>query len=452
MAIVSEKFSEYMAALTEETAPGSDSLVLALVDGLPKSVSLQNATQLRNGRLTFAAPTSFCNGAAQQADGKILLIGQRLTGPGGINEFTVARVSANGDLDTSFGTAGFADIIFRSDTVAGEGVHAVVQADGKILAIGWLVTASDFYVAVARLNTDGSLDGTWAATGPTPGMYSSKWGTVNSGFTWFGQLDANGKLVICGNGNGTTDPSFIFRFNTDGSLDSTFGTGGKVTNAAVTSLRYLLIQSDGKILVAGVAAGGAILARYSALGVLDSGFGSSGTITETFASITAPAFNGILIQSTGKIVAGGSGTSGGFGHQVMARYAAANGAIDTTFGVSGRVDQLLGTAWYASPRLLGEDDSIIASGTLALTTDQSETAFAMSKHRADGVLDKSWGASGLVTINMNGQVNAGASAGPYEFGSKLFLPGQRQTGGIYRWAFYQSNKYGEPDPTFGDLL
>src|SRR5207247_2165686 len=137
----------------------------------------------------------------------------------------------------------------------------------------------------------------------------------------------------------------LARYNADGSLDATFGTGGKVTTdfAGDDDQAFaVVLQSDGKIVVAGEAKtsrrGDFALARYNANGSLDATFGTGRKVTTDFAGDDDAAF-GVALQTGGKIVAAGGARIGGFraanagrGEDfALARYNA-NGSLDATFG------------------------------------------------------------------------------------------------------------------------
>ena len=218
-------------------------------------------------------------GMALQADGKILMVGGT----------TIARFNSDGSLDSSFGTGGQVTWPFNQsgfDTV----LDVAVQADGKIVVVGLTrgvqVGSDDF--AVARLNPDGTLDTSFGAGGK-----------VTTDF--FGSTDQarrvrilpDGKILVAGFDNIEVSPIqfdthfAIARYNTDGSLDTGFGSGGKVDEAAGASFslaRGTAIQSDGKIIVAGSGAPDGVSSREVALTRLfgDAGIRPPGTRDDTF--------------------------------------------------------------------------------------------------------------------------------------------------------------------------
>ena len=179
------------------------------------------------------------SGVALQADGKIV------TAARGTGDFTVVRYNQDGTLDTSFGNGGIASADLGSPF--DETFDVAIQSDGKIVAVG--ATGSiDF--GLARFNTDGSLDTTFDEDGKVTTVF----GSLDEAFAVAIQPD--GKIVAVGHtdnpSTGTGDFA-VARYNSNGSLDTTFGNGGKVTTDFGGEDRGdgVLIQADGKIVVAG---------------------------------------------------------------------------------------------------------------------------------------------------------------------------------------------------------
>src|SRR5262249_24701082 len=154
------------------------------------------------------------------------------------------------------------------------------------------------------------------------------------------------KVVVVGNAPVSTGVNdfALARYNADGSLDTTFGTGGKVTTdfgGGHASADAVAVQNDGKIVAAGHAYSAQTnwdfaLTRYNSDGHPDTSFGSGGKVTTDFSAGDDHA-NAVILQSDGKIVVAGLGsnatTAQDFG---LARYNA-DGSLDTTFGVGGKV-------------------------------------------------------------------------------------------------------------------
>ncbi len=181
-------------------------------------------------------------------------------------------------MDATFGRSGSTTIPFTGSTWRIPAFGAV-QSDGKILNVG-SVRNGNFVFTLARLNTNGTLDTTFNSTGKvTKALGTSS--AIPTGIA----IQSDGKIIAIGRAIETTYQVFyLVRYNSDGSLDSTFGTGGVVSTAFGTvddTPSAIVIQpSDGKILVAGQTSNGTrtsiALARYNTNGSLDTSFDSSG--------------------------------------------------------------------------------------------------------------------------------------------------------------------------------
>jgi len=152
----------------------------------------------------------------------------------------------------------------------------------------------------------------------------------------------------------------VVRVNTDGSLDGTFGSGGIVAGPAAMNATSILIQSDGKIVCGGTVAGMSdqefLIVRYDAAGGLDAGFGTGGVVH------LAPGFsneeNALVQQADGKLVAAGR-ASNGF---ALVRLNESDGSLDSGFGIGGVVLGPFATYGWAHALALRPDGGIIAAG------------------------------------------------------------------------------------------
>lgn len=241
---------------------------------------------------TSFAPTgtgfnSTANAVALQADGKVV-VGGAFTSYNSTARPYIARLNADGSLDTSFAPVG---------SGLSAAVNAVaLQSDGKVLVGGTFVTyngASRPYIA--RLNTDGSLDGTFTPTGTGLG------GTVYSL-----ALQSDGKVVVGGGflAYHVTSRPYVARLNSDGSLDVSFAPTGTGLNAPVNAVT---LQTDGKVLVGGdfISYNGTLrgrMARLNTDGSLDSAFGASDSGFDSWVY-------SIFLQSDAAMLVGGQFTS-----------------------------------------------------------------------------------------------------------------------------------------------
>ncbi len=280
-----------------------------------------------------AGAGSTVHAIAVQPDGKIIMVGDFTSYNGNAAASDrVARLNANGTLDTSFNPGGQG---LNSSTFA-----VAVQPDGKILIGGFFTgyngdsAASD---KIARLNANGTLDTTFNYGGAGPDFMVLSIA-----------VQPDGKIIIGGyfvsyNGDGAASDS-VMRLNADGTLDTTFNPGGAGADAQVNGV---VLQPDGKILIVGYftsyngnGAASNNIARLNANGTLDTTFNPGGAGTDY-------AVLGIALQADGKIIIGGFFTSyngNGAASDEISRLNS-NGTLDTTFnpggaGVSIQVNEL----------------------------------------------------------------------------------------------------------------
>ena len=339
---------------------------------------------------------------AIQSDGKIVVAGTG-TGNNGLTD-VLFRLKTDGKLDASFGSGGVVN--FQPTTLVFGFFALALQPDGKIVAAGsGARDGRQPVIQVARIKTDGSLDKSFGNGGFTdPIVFPIEAGNL--------ALQPDGKIVVAaGVNNPNGVPSQMARFNANGELDTRFGSSGTI-NLAYPGPTQLAAQADGKILVASgapsrlvfqaqpVAQPGAIT-RYNSNGKIDKTFGSAGT-TSSVASASA-----LLLQSDGKIVVAGSLTSKlnspsfanniGFG---VVRYAA-DGVVDTSFGSGGVAVLDFGSNAPVSGAFsvaIQSNGDLVAAGAAGGTLFQNKvvSAFGLTRFTGDGKPDTSFGSKGRV--------------------------------------------------------
>jgi len=182
-------------------------------------------------------------------------------------------------------------------------VNALIRlANGKLVAAGWaLGPTGTFDFALARYNPDGTLDPSFGISGAVTTDFAG------DDFARALAMQADGKLVAAGFANTQTGTTVaLARYNPDGILDPTFGTGGTVTTGLELAFA-LVVQADGKLVAAGLVGlvgSDFALARYNPDGTLDPSFGTGGTVTTDFAGADDAA-HALAVQADGKLVAAG---------------------------------------------------------------------------------------------------------------------------------------------------
>jgi uncharacterized delta-60 repeat protein len=296
--------------------------------------------------------------------------------------------AADGDLDTSFGTGGkVTTAIGSADDTA---YSVVLQSDGKIIAVGQSDNGANTDFAVVRYNADGSLDTSF----DTDGKVTTAIGSSNDNARSV-VLQSDGKIVVVGNSWSSVYDFAVVRYNADGSLDTSFSGDGKVTTQVGGSLSdtaySVVLQSDGKIIVAGTSDSDFAVVRFNADGSLDTSFDTDGKVTTPIGSGTDEAYS-VVLQSDGKIILSGYSVGANRDFTVV-RYNA-DGSLDTSFGTGGKVTTPIGSGNdEANSVVLQSDGKIILSGySVGANTD-----FAVVRYNADGSLDTSFDTDGKVT-------------------------------------------------------
>lgn len=343
---------------------------------------------------------------------------------------TGVLAAAAGALDPTFDSDGKVVTNIRGV----DEIHAIViQPDGKIVAAG----TSDKDFSLARYNPNGSLDSTFDSDGKVLTDINGVDNIANAI-----ALQNNGKIVVAGyNSIGSEHDFALARYNSNGSLDSTFdGDGIVVTDRDQAELcNAVAILSDGDIIAAGVTdrwfENDFMLIRYSSNGSL-------GFIRIT--SIKLHDFaNAIAIQPDGKIiVAGDSFNAGGTLDFSLVRYNS-NLSLDTTFDYDGKVvTDIRGQDNYGYALALQPDGKIVMAGTTGLND------FALVRYNSNGSLDSTFDGDGIVVTDFGGIDVAKAVA--IQADGKIVAAGLSNRLGTYDLALTRYNTNGSLDTTFDE--
>lgn len=283
---------------------------------------------------------NFGETVAIQPDGKILVGGYSNAGSYFI--FALLRYNSDGSLDTNFNGAGYVTTGFG--TVNDNAESIAVQSDGKIVLAGYTHNGSDDDFALVRYTSAGALDTTFNGTGKVTTAIGS-----DHDIAWSVALQSDNKIVAAGYSKNSTDNDFaVVRYTDAGALDTSFGTGGKVITPigpGDDNGLSVAMQSDGKIVVAGHSYSGSkydvAVVRYDSAGTLDTSFNGSGKVTTTVGT-EMDAGQSVAIQSDGKIVVAGYSNTSSKSSFAILRYNS-DGSLETTFNSSGKFTTDIGT-------------------------------------------------------------------------------------------------------------
>jgi uncharacterized delta-60 repeat protein len=306
--------------------------------------------------------------------------------------FGLARYNSDGTLDTSFGGDGKVATNFTSSFDAAFDV--ALQADGKLVAVG-IAWGGRGRFALARYNTDGTLDTTFGGDGKVTTNF-----TPGLDFAFGVAIQSDQKIVVAGRVGRSGGRIGVARYNTDGSLDTTFSADGKKAvdfTPGDDRADLLAIQADGKIVAAGTANYLTRRARFALVrldteGTLDTSFGGDGRVRTNFTRNFDGAFS-VAIQADQKIVAAGQAAK----NVGVARYNS-DGTLDTSFGGDGKV-----TTSFTRRFDYADDVEIEAGGKIVVAGGanifRSDSRFALARYNSDGTLDTSFGGDGKLKTN-----------------------------------------------------
>jgi uncharacterized delta-60 repeat protein len=250
-------------------------------------------------------------GVAIQSDGGIIVVGE--TSNGTNQDTLVLRYTTGGSLDHGFGSGGVF-VYGGSGKNMDRGFAAAIQPDGKIVVVGASVVNNKDDVLVLRLNSNGTLDGTFGSAGVATYSGAGDHYDYGNGVA----LQGDGRIVVLGvTSIGTAFDILLLRYNSNGTLDTTFGTGGVVIygdSGARNDYGYaLVIQKDGKIVITGYTQGSSddlLVVRFNPTGALDTTFGTEGTVTWNGTAGGTDYGQGIALQSDGKLIITGFSHNG----------------------------------------------------------------------------------------------------------------------------------------------
>jgi uncharacterized delta-60 repeat protein len=379
----------------------------------------------QNGMVsTDLGPSDSADSVGIQPDGKIVVAGEVAYG----DEFGLARYNPDGTLDATFGTSGMV-----TTDISALGAYAMaIQMDGRIVVAG-----GDRRFALIRYMPDGTLDNTFGGNGLVTTNFNPHYDLA------YGvAIQADGKIVAVGVTSIVSRPHFddtkiaIARYDTDGSLDTSFGGDGRVTTnftGTYDAAYAVVMQTDGRIVVAGTADAyrRVALARYNQDGTRDPTFGDDGRVTTRFRPRTESWATAITVQADGRLVAVGTEPmSAGFG---VIRYRT-NGALDRTFSEDGKVTtdflsrhDLGYSGGWARGVAIQSDGKIVVGGGAPVGTG-GDTEFALARYQPDGTLDTSFGGDGRVTTEWSIDGNDSAFAIAIQTDGKIVATGRSSDG------------------------
>jgi uncharacterized delta-60 repeat protein len=307
-----------------------------------------------------------------------------------------ALFGAAGDLDTTFDGDGkvLTDFSGNSSDV---GNDVAAQSDGKIVVVGFtgIAPPGDPVLpsfAVARYELNGALDLTFDGDGKV----STDFTPTSVELAHALAIQPDGKILAAGevNDDASNRNFALIRYNSDGTLDTSFDGDGKVLTDfehGIESSEAIALQPDGRIVLAGYTSPGPdppdiALVRYNPDGSLDSAFDGDGKLITPISAGSGDYPKDVAVQPDGRIVAGGVSWTGGNRNAVLVRYLP-DGSLDDSFDGDGKL--VVATPTYAIYALaLQQDGKIVTAG---------EPPFTVTRFNPDGSVDTSFDGDGNAT-------------------------------------------------------
>ena len=408
---------------------------------LPEGLSLSSAGAL-SGTPTQAMTASFTVrvSGAGDASSATKAFDLRILGP-----------FEPGALDTAFGSGGKVTTAVPGPNSRANGL--AVQSDGKLLVAGGSFNGSNYDFALVRYHADGSLDASFGNLG----MVTTPIGTSQD-YARSVAVQSDGKIVVAGDSNNGTNSDFaLVRYNANGTLDTSFGSGGKVTTSfsgtSGEAGQSVAVQSDGKIVVAGYSDNGTVnydfaLVRYNADGTLDTTFGTGGKVVTPIGSGDDYG-QSVAVRSDGIVVAGYAENGSGDGDFALARYRS-DGSLDTTFGIGGKVITPIGLYGDSGQSVAVQSDGKIVVAGSSSNGGMDDYDFALARYLSDGSLDTTFGNGGKVTTDIGSSSDDSGQSVALQSDGKIVVAGSSYNGANYDFALVRYQANGTLDTSFGN--
>lgn len=343
----------------------------------------------------------------------------------------------DGSLDETFGTGGIASADFGGEDSFGA---VLALANGTILAAGTTRSGA----LLARYTATGALDTSFGDQGRT----IVEPGSSGANLTGVG-LQSDGRIIVAGNATASRRDFLVSRFSEDGRLDPEFGNDGFVLvdfNGDDDAARCLMVLQNDRILLGGYARNGAgsdlAMVRLTPDGGLDATFGTDGKVDLPIGA-GEDWIEGIALDSSGRIAAAGfAASTGGIRDWLVARFTA-DGVLDSSFGTAGRVVLTSEDGDQAYDVTVLPNDDLVVVG---VRYDGEANRMALAKLDSAGVLVSSFGAGGWAFVDFGGDVSGGTAVLRQADGG-LLVAGVAFFNSIRRAAIARVDATGALDPT-----
>jgi uncharacterized delta-60 repeat protein len=382
---------------------------------------------------TLGSSFSWASSMQIQNNGKIIVAGYSVDNNN--PAFTLVRYNADGSTDNTFGTNG---TVITHIGLLSRANAMVLQTDDKIVVTGYSrINDSTYNYATARYNGDGSPDNSFG----TGGIVLTN--VENSSNVYGIALQSNGKIVLSGySSDGTKTGISHVRYNVNGAIDTTFGSGGialkKFSQSPDVEAWAMAIDADDNIVTTGIIYDTAYnkisVTKFLSNGDTDTSFGSGGIVV-TSVSNSDDFGNAVTIQPDGKILLTGDSKNS----IVIARYNA-NGTLDQTFGTDGTVLSDFGTSESEAYGItIQNDGKIIIAGVSGPNAMNTNGNYGLARFNPDGTIDNSFGTNGKVVSDISSGHNDVAFSVKEQSDGKIVASGISYDGSFYNISLARYN-------------
>lgn len=372
-------------------------LIIFSFNSIKSTIDYLDTTFGENGITTTVIGTNTkLNGLTVDQNGSIFATGTAIIN--GVQSLVLAKYNPNGKLNTNFGVGGIVSTYAGTSAVANA---VVIDANNRIVVVGFAVINSKNNLFVVRYLPDGSLDLNFGIGGKITKLVATE--VVANAVA----LDVNQSIIVgCTSINGGKPNLCIVKYDSNGILDSSFGTAGIKTlvgNNGYT-LNSLKIDSSSRIVIGGFvtvsnSVKNLLVCRFKPDGTPDI-FGTNGVVTTAIINYPQSGINSIAVDSSSIIVTGFAGTNTDTNTNFLTARYKLNGSLDTSFGSTSLGYQIdnIGANSQGNAILNYSNGKIMAGGF-------SSTNSAILKYNVNGSFDESFGIKGLLTQS-NVQINS----------------------------------------------
>ncbi len=382
--------------------------------------------------VNIAAGTDASYACILQTDGKIIATGKSITGQN--SDFSLVRILQNGQLDPEFGNGGKVLSNFGSNHEYSKAI--IMQSDGKIVIGGYRGNSWNYDFALIRYLQNGTVDVDFGING----LVTTD--IIEDDYLYDIEILPDGKFLAVGfteNISGQIDVAIV-KYNNDGSIDTSFGINGLVITAIGTSSDYgytLSLQSDGKFIVSGYykvtsTNHNVFVARYNSDGSLDLSFGTTGIVTFEVSTLKNEIYAS-EIQADGKIVLSGFTKVGNY-FDVLVMRIGSSGILDSSFGSGGIIIKSIGSYDdFGRSLIVQPNNKIVISGLSITNNSMNYGDFFLCRINSDGTDDLDFGLNGLVVTSI-GNGNDDVTSSLLQVDSMIVLSGYSSSQGYDEFA------------------